>query len=167
MTRFPRLTKRILLIAAHDALVTAVAVVAELLPAVWRRQSCRGRLPQLLVILPYFVAFSVVVCYVCNLTLTKWRFTSLPELVNIVKVSTILSVALLVLDYIFVAPNVLGAFFFGKTTIVIYWLFEIGLLSGIAACLSLLSYLAHAHARAGGESRRRCCSSATPPMPNC
>uniref|UniRef100_UPI00195342BF hypothetical protein n=1 Tax=Stenotrophomonas maltophilia TaxID=40324 RepID=UPI00195342BF len=38
--------------------------------------------------------------------------------------------ALLVLDYIFVAPNVYGTFFIGKTTIIIYWFLEIAFLSG-------------------------------------
>jgi O-antigen biosynthesis protein WbqV len=129
MKPFPRPTKRILLIAAHDAIATAVATVASFYLR-FGEDNFAERLPQLLVILPYFVAFSVAVCYACNLTLTKWRFTSLPELFNIVRVSTILSGALLVLDYIFVAPNVLGTFFFGKTTIVIYWLLQIALLSG-------------------------------------
>ena len=31
---------------------------------------------------------------------------------------------LLVLDYIFIAPNVYGTFFFGKTTIIIYWFLQ-------------------------------------------
>ena len=66
------------------------------------------RLPLLLRILPYFIAFSVVVCYVFNLTTTKWRFISLPDALNILRVATVLTLALLVLDYIFVAPNVQG-----------------------------------------------------------
>jgi FlaA1/EpsC-like NDP-sugar epimerase len=129
MKPFPHITRRILLIALHDVIATAVAVLLAFYLR-FGEDDFTGRLPQLLVILPYFIAFSVVVCYVCDLTLTKWRFTSLPELLNIVKVASILSVTLLVLDYIFVAPNVLGAFFFGKTTIVIYWLLQIALLSG-------------------------------------
>ena len=88
------------------------------------------RLPLLLRILPYFVLFSIVVCYVFKLTVTKWRFISLPDLFNIVKVATVLALALTVLDYIFIAPNVYGTFFFGKTTIVIYWVLEIFALGG-------------------------------------
>src|SRR5260370_38950642 len=84
------------------------------------------RLPLLLRILPYFVALSVVVCYVFNLTTTKWRFISLPDALNILRVATVLTFALLVLDYIFVAPNVDGTpvapnrptpFFVGTITI--------------------------------------------------
>src|SRR5436189_139635 len=36
---------------------------------------------------------------------------------------------LIALDYIFVAPNVRGAFFLGKVTIVLYWFLEISFLS--------------------------------------
>ena len=41
-----------------------------------------------------------------------------------------LALTLVVIDYILVAPNVLGAFFFGKLTIVLYWLIQIFLLGG-------------------------------------
>lgn len=116
-------------IAAHDATVTALAVLASF----WLRFDGSGladRLPLLLTILPYFVVFSVVVCHVFQLTTTKWRFVSLPDLLNIVRVASVLTVALLVLDYIFVAPTVYGGFFFGKTTIIIYWFLQIFFLSG-------------------------------------
>ena len=52
--------------------------------------------------LPWFVVFSVVVCYLFNLTTTKWRFISLPDALNILRVASVLTVALVVLDYIFV-----------------------------------------------------------------
>ena len=98
------------------------------------------RLPLLLRILPYFVAFSVVVCYAFNLTTTKWRFISLPDALNILRVATVLTLGLVVLDYIFVAPNVhgtpvapnvQGAFFLGKITIVLYWFLEVFFLSAL------------------------------------
>ncbi|MES2602834.1 MAG: nucleoside-diphosphate sugar epimerase/dehydratase [Pseudomonadota bacterium] len=121
--RFPRLTWRNLLIVIHDALATIFAVVASF----YLRFEGSGlveRLPLLLRILPYFVLFSIVVCYVFRLTTTKWRFISLPDFFNIVKASTVLSLMLLVLDYIFIAPNIYGTFFFGKTTIIIYWFLQ-------------------------------------------
>ena len=90
------------------------------------------RLPLLLRILPYFVAFSVVVCYVFNLTTTKWRFISLPDALNILRVATVLTLALVVLDYLrFVAPNVTAPFFFGAITIVLYWFLEVFFLSAL------------------------------------
>jgi O-antigen biosynthesis protein WbqV len=90
-------------------------------------------------ILPYFVVFSVLVCYLFNLTTTKWRFISLPDALNILRAATVLAVALLALDYFFVAPNVhgqpvapnvQGAFFFGKVTIILFWFLEVSFLSG-------------------------------------
>jgi FlaA1/EpsC-like NDP-sugar epimerase len=153
MKPFTYLTRRILLIALHDVLATTAAVLLSFYLR-FGEDDFMGRLPQLLVILPYFVAFSVVVCYVCDLTLTKWRFTSLPELLNIVKVATILSVTLLVLDYVFVAPNVLGAFFFGKTTIVLYFMLEIAFLSG--------SRLAYRYYRTSRTRIRTLAANATP-----
>jgi len=54
----------------------------------------------------------------------KWRFASLPDLMNIVRASTVLAVSLLVLDYVLLAPNVLGHFFFGKITILLYWILQ-------------------------------------------
>jgi O-antigen biosynthesis protein WbqV len=123
------LTWRNLLIALHDALATTAAVIASF----YLRFEAGGlmeRLPLLLGILPYFVLFSVIVCYVFKLTVTKWRFISLPDLLNIVKVATVLALALTVLDYIFISPNIYGNFFFGKTTIIIYWVLEIFALGG-------------------------------------
>jgi len=129
MTSIFKFTWRNWAIAAHDAIVTALAVLVSF----WLRfdgSDLMDRMPLLLKILPYFAAFSLVVCYLFQLTTTKWRFVSLPDLLNIVRASSVLTVALLVLDYIFVAPSVYGGFFFGKTTIIIYWFLQIFFLSG-------------------------------------
>src|ERR1700688_99844 len=137
MIRLSNLTWRNLLIAAHDALATTLAVFISFALR-FEGDAFFDRVPLLLRILPYFVAFSVVVCYVFNLTTTKWRFISLPDALNILRVATVLTVALLVLDYIFVAPNVrgsavapnvLGGFFVGKVTIVLFWFLEVFFLS--------------------------------------
>ena len=130
MMRFANLTSRNLLIAIHDALATTLAVLASFLLR-FGSDPLGDRLPLLLIILPPFVALSVVVCFVFGLTTTKWRFISLPDVFNIIRVATILTVALLILDYIFVAPNIHGSFFFGKTTIILYWFLEIFFLSAL------------------------------------
>jgi FlaA1/EpsC-like NDP-sugar epimerase len=119
-----------LLIAIHDALATALALFASFYLR-FEGDLFFDRVPLLLRILPYFIAFSVVVCYTFNLTTTKWRFISLPDALNILRVATVLTVALLVLDYIFVAPNVKGTFFLGKITIILYWFLEVFFLSGL------------------------------------
>jgi FlaA1/EpsC-like NDP-sugar epimerase len=58
------------------------------------------------------------VFFLLNLTTTKWRFISLPDALNIIRAATVLTIALPVLDYIFLAPNVHGTFFLGKVTII-------------------------------------------------
>jgi O-antigen biosynthesis protein WbqV len=129
MTRLSHLTLRNFLIALHDVLATAAALFGAFYLRFEGGDLFYDRLPLLFQILPYFLAFSVVVFFIFNLTTTKWRFISLPDALNIIRVATVLTVALLVLDYIFVAPNVRGAFFLGKVTIVLYWFLEISFLS--------------------------------------
>src|SRR3954453_20038893 len=133
MIRFSNLTLRNALIAAHDALATALAVLASFYLR-FEGDAFFDRLPLLLRILPYFIALSLLVCYAFNLTTTKWRFISLPDALNIVRVATVLTLALVVPDYIFVAPIIQGTllapnlqppFFLGKITIVLYWFLEV------------------------------------------
>jgi FlaA1/EpsC-like NDP-sugar epimerase len=162
MMRLSNLTLRNALIATHDALATALAVFASFYLRFEGGEYFFDRVPLLLRILPYFIAFSVVVCYVFNLTTTKWRFISLPDALNILRVSTVLAVALLVLDYIFVAPNVrgtamapnvLGGFFVGKVTIVLFWFLELFFLSALRFAYRYFRYTrTRYHARNEGAS---------------
>jgi FlaA1/EpsC-like NDP-sugar epimerase len=156
MMRLPNLTSRNALIAAHDALATAVALVGSFY--IRFEGNFADRLPLLLNILPYFIAFSVFVCYFCHLTTTKWRFISLPDALNILRAATVLALTLLVLDYIFVAPNVhgmpvapnvQGAFFFGKVTIILFWFLEVSLLGASRFAYRYFRYTrVRRHARA-------------------
>ena len=131
MAPLSHLTLRKLLIALHDLLATTAALFVAFYLRFEGSEGFVDRLPLLFQILPYFLAFSVVVFFISNLTDTKWRFISLPDALNIIRVATVLTVALLVLDYVFVAPNVRGAFFLGKVTIVLYWFLEISFLSAL------------------------------------
>ena len=162
MTRFSNLTLRNALIAAHDALATTLAVFASFYLRFEGGEYFYDRVPLLLRFLPYFVLFSVAVCYVCNLTTTKWRFISLPDALNILRAATVLTLGLLVLDYIFVAPNVhgtliapnvQGGFFFGKVTIVLFWFLEIFFLSALRFAYRYFRYTrVRHHARSEGAS---------------
>src|SRR3954465_106712 len=107
MTPFSRLTSRNFLIATHDALATAFALLAAFYLRFEGGHGFMIRLPLLLQVLPWFVAFSVVVSYFFNLTTTKWRFFSLPDALNILRVASVLTVALVVIDYasIFATPG--------------------------------------------------------------
>ena len=129
MTRISHLNLRNFLIALHDLLATAAALFVAFYLRFEGGDGFFARLPLLLQILPYFLAFSVVVFFLLNLTTTKWRFISLPDALNIIRAATVLTIALLVLDYIFLAPNVHGTFFLGKVTIILYWFLEISFLS--------------------------------------
>jgi len=150
MTRLSHLTLRNFLIALHDLLATAAALFAAFYLRFEGGDYFYDRLPLLFQILPYFLAFSVVVFFVFNLTTTKWRFISLPDALNIIRVASVLTVALLVLDYIFVAPNVRGAFFLGKVTIVLYWFLEISFLSALRMAYRYFRYTrVRRHARGG------------------
>ncbi|MDA9463816.1 SDR family NAD(P)-dependent oxidoreductase [Bradyrhizobium sp. CCBAU 53415] len=140
MTRLSHLTSRNFLIALHDLMATTAALFAAFYLRFEGGEGFFERLPLLFQILPYFLAFSVVVFFVLNLTTTKWRFISLPDALNIIRAATVLTVALLVLDYVFVAPNVRGAFFLGKVTIVLYWLLEISFLSALRMAYRYFRY---------------------------
>jgi FlaA1/EpsC-like NDP-sugar epimerase len=59
----------------------------------------------------------------------KWRFTSLPELMRIVRASALLAVSLLTLDYVLLSPAFYGDFFFGKITIAIYFVIQLAFLA--------------------------------------
>src|SRR6202035_5697460 len=140
MTRLTNLTLRNYLIALHDVAASAAAFFLAFYLRFEGAEQFWERLPLMLRILPYFLALSFVVCYLFNLTTTKWRFISLPDALNILRAATVLAVALLVLDYIFVAPNthgmpvapnLQGAFFFGKVTIMLFWFLEVFFLSAL------------------------------------
>src|SRR5215212_7577972 len=161
MIGLPNLTSRHLLIAGHDALATTAALFVSFYLR-FDGEAFLDRLPLLLRVLPFFTVFSVVVCYASNLTATKWRFISLPDALNIVRVATVLTLALVVLDYVFVVPMIQGRlpvpslqppYFLGKITIILYWFLEVFFLSGLRFAYRYFRYSrTRYHARAGGAS---------------
>ena len=129
MFPFVNFTPRMALILAHDLL----AAVAAVLAAFYIRFEAPGlaqRWHLLLLLLPGFILYSAGVFSIFGLYKNKWRFTSLPDLMNIIKVSTVLAVTLLVLDYVLLSPNIYGTFFFGKITIALYWFLQVFFLAG-------------------------------------
>src|ERR1700751_168428 len=147
MTRFSHLTLRNALIALHDVIATGCALLVAFYVRFDGGNGFYDRLPELLRILPWFLVFSVGVAYLFKLTTTKWRFISLPDAINIVRVASVLALALVVLDWIIVAPAV-GTFFFGRVTIILYWFLEIFFLSALRFAYRYFRYtrLRH-HAR--------------------
>src|SRR5690606_26330845 len=84
----------------------------------------------LVYIIPGLVVYAGVVYHFFHLDDAKWRFASLPDLNNIFRSATVLALSMLVLDYILFAPNFYGTFFFGKTTILLYWFLQMFFLGG-------------------------------------
>jgi O-antigen biosynthesis protein WbqV len=69
---------------------------------------------------------------------------------KIVKVASVLAVTLLAIDYWLLAPNMLGTFFFGRITIVLYWFLQIAFLVAPRAAYRYFRYTRTLqHARAG------------------
>lgn len=117
------------LIVVHDLCATAAAILASF----YLRFEAPGiaeRADLLMVIVPGIVVYAGIVYSYFHLDDAKWRFASLPDLSNIFRSATVLALSLLVLDYILVAPNLYGTFFFGKTTIAIYWVLQMFFLGG-------------------------------------
>src|SRR5437016_1996154 len=140
MTRFSHLTLRNFLIATHDVIATAAALFVAFYLRFEGGEGFFVRLPLLLRMLPYFLVFTLAVSILFTLTTSNCRFISLPDAVNILLVATALTAALLVLDYVLVAPNVRCAFFLGKVTIVLYWFLEVSFLSALRLAYRYFRY---------------------------
>ena len=116
-------------VIAHALLVTAVAIVLVFIVR-FDGYLLTEHMRHVPSFLPFFVAYAGLVYWFFSLYRSKWRFASLPDLSNIVKAVSILTLTLLVADYVLVAPNLYGGFYFGKITIALYWLVQIALLGG-------------------------------------
>jgi FlaA1/EpsC-like NDP-sugar epimerase len=123
------LSPRRTLVIAHDLIMTAAAIVASFYIR-FEAVGLADRREPLMYFLPGFVAYAGIIYYLFHLYEAKWRFASLPDLMNILRASTVLAISLLALDYVLIAPNVLGQFFFGKITIVLYWILQNVFLGG-------------------------------------
>ena len=139
MTSLPKLTSRQILIVLHDLVATAAAVATAFLVRFEDRQL-QDKLAGLEILLPFFLVFAAAVYFIFGLHRNKWRFTSVPDLYNIFRASTVLAVALLALDYVLVSPNVYGTFFFGKITILLYWFLQMFFLSGSRVAYRYFQY---------------------------
>ena len=143
----PKLTARQYLIVLHDVLACAAALLLTFAIR-FDQPILAAKAGTLVFFLPLFLLYAGTVNVVLGLHRNKWRFTSVPDLINIVRSSTILAASLLVLDYFLVAPNVLGQFFFGKITILLYWLLQIFFLAG-----ARMAYRYHKYSRSIHHSR--------------
>ena len=123
-----KLTPRQTLIALHDVVATAAAILLTFYMR-FEGEALTDRLSSLK-FLPLFLLYAAAVYLLFGLHRNKWRFTSLPDLYDIFRAATVLAVSLLGLDYVLVAPNIYGHFFFGKITILLYWMLQMFFLGG-------------------------------------
>ncbi len=91
-------------------------------------------------LLPPFVACAGLVYRAFGLYRTKWRFASLPDLANIVRAVAVLTLLLLLLDYVLVSPVLFGIYFFGKIAIGLYFVLQVFLLGGPRLAFRYLKY---------------------------
>jgi O-antigen biosynthesis protein WbqV len=129
MRRLQRLNGRQVLVVIHDLVMTAVALVGtfavrfEGAELIWRVDGLER-------LLPWFIIYAGCIYFAFGLYKAKWRFASIPDLMNIFRAASVLAVSLLVLDYVLVAPTFLGSFFFGKVSIAVYWCLQMFCLGG-------------------------------------
>lgn len=138
MIRLPNLTPRQLLIVLHDLLATAAAILVTFAVR-FEDAQLNARLVGIKY-LPLFLLYAAAVYFVFGLHRNKWRFTSVPDLYHIFRAATVLALSLLVLDYVLVAPNVYGQFFFGKITVLLYWLLQMFFLGGARVAYRYFHY---------------------------
>jgi FlaA1/EpsC-like NDP-sugar epimerase len=134
-----RLTSRQILIVLHDILATAAAIVATFFLR-FEGSALDERLHSLWRFLPVFLVYAAGVYFFVGLHRNKWRFTSVPDLYNLFRASTVLALSLLALDYILLAPNVYGTFYFGKISILLYWFLQMFFLGGLRVVYRYFHY---------------------------
>jgi O-antigen biosynthesis protein WbqV len=127
------------LIVLHDLLATMAAVVVTFLMR-FEGSALTERLRGLERFLPFFLVYAAVVYFILGLHRNKWRFTSIPDLYNLFRASSVLAISLLALDYVLVAPNFYGTFFFGKVTILLYWFLQMFFLGGLRVVYRYFHY---------------------------
>jgi FlaA1/EpsC-like NDP-sugar epimerase len=92
-----KISPRIALVIVHDLAMTVAAVLASF----YIRFEAGGvaeRWHTLVLFLPGFVIYAGLIYFLFHLYESKWRFASLPDLMNIVRAATVLAASLLALD---------------------------------------------------------------------
>jgi O-antigen biosynthesis protein WbqV len=126
-------------IVVHDLVMTALAVWLALVVR-FEGALYDERIAFVGFFLPPFVIYAGLIYWYFALYQSKWRFASLPDISSIVRAVTILALSLLILDYILISPNFYGSFFFGKITILLYWLLQATLIGGPRLAYRYLKY---------------------------
>ncbi len=116
------------LIVLHDLAMTALALFVSL-SLRFEDQFLLDRLGYWRYAVP-FCLFAGAVYLFFRLYQSKWRFASLPDLIAIAKASGVLALAMLVIDYVVLAQDLYGGYFFGRQAVAIYFVVQMALLGG-------------------------------------
>jgi O-antigen biosynthesis protein WbqV len=116
------------LIILHDLAMTGLALFVSLALR-FEDPFLADRLSYWRYAIP-FCLFAGAVYLFFRLYQSKWRFASLPDLVAIAKAASVLALAMLVIDYVVLAQNLYGGYFFGRQAIAIYFGVQMALLGG-------------------------------------
>ncbi len=137
-SRFSNHIKRWIVIA-HDMLVTALAIFLCLLVP-FSLAEMQMRLPILAWFLPAYLVVAAITYRLFGLYRSKWRFASLPDLYNIFRAVSLLTLVLVGADYALSTAHLISNFLFGKKAIFLYWVLQIFLLGGPRLALRYLKY---------------------------
>ncbi len=114
------------LIILHDLVMTAAALLVSLALR-FDDVFLLDRLRYWRFILP-FVLMAGLVYLFFRLYQSKWRFASLPDLISIAKAAAVLALVMLVVDYVVLAQNLYGGYFFGRQAVAIYFVVQMAFL---------------------------------------
>ncbi len=114
------------LIVLHDLAMTAAAL-ALALALRFEEPLLSERLLYWRYALPFVAAAGLVYLFF-QLYRSKWRFASLPDLIAIAKASAVLALSMLVIDYVVLAQDLYGGYFFGRQAVAIYFVVQMALL---------------------------------------
>ena len=124
----PTLVKR-LIVLFHDLLMTVLAVYGAFFLRFSESQFLL-RVQYISLAMPFVLLSAAGIYTYAGLYRGRWRFASIPDLVQIVHAVFGMAVLMLAVDYVLVSQNFYGAFFIGKVTIILYAMLQ-GILLGM------------------------------------
>src|SRR5260370_34387632 len=104
MSRLTNLTPRMGLSLAHDLIATAVAIIASFYIR-FEDAGLAERWRVLIIILPALLVYASVIYTLFGLYQSKWRFTSVPDLLKILRRPSLLAAPPPGVEYVLVATR--------------------------------------------------------------
>ena len=108
-----------LIVLFHDLVMTVFAVYGAFYLRFSERQF-NLRVEYITYAMPFLILSATCIYKYAGLYRGRWRFASIPDLVQIVRAVVGMAVLILIVDYILIAQNFYGTFFIGKVTIVLF-----------------------------------------------